>query len=158
MPLRLRQEIQAVPRAPDVGARLQVAAGILIDAQGRVLLAERLHDHPFAGLWEFPGGKIDPGETAEAALRRELLEELGIEVAACEHFLAFEHDYPDRQVDIAFFLVREWQHDCRPLLGQRLRWAALADIAADELLPANVAVIEALKAVLPATAARTGMT
>ncbi|HET6630779.1 MAG TPA: NUDIX domain-containing protein, partial [Woeseiaceae bacterium] len=60
-----------MPRAAVVGTRLRVAAGILIDAQGRVLLAERLHDHSFAGLWEFPGGKIDPHETPDEALRRE---------------------------------------------------------------------------------------
>lgn len=111
-----------------------------------MLLAERLHDHPFAGLWEFPGGKIDDGETPAAALRRELFEELAIEVVACEHFLTVEHEYPDRQVEIAFFLVRKWQNDCRPLLGQRLRWVPPGRLMADELLPANVAVIEALQA------------
>ena len=126
------------------GGRLRVAAGILLDAQGRVLLAERLHDHPFAGLWEFPGGKIDVGETPEAALRRELSEELAIEVGACERFLTVEHDYPDRQVEIAFFVIREWRNACRPLLGQRLRWVPPGSLVADELLPANVAVIEAL--------------
>ena len=170
MPLRFRQEVQAVPRALDVGARIardaladvsgiarsarshgarvRVAAGVLINAQGHVLLAERLRDHPFAGLWEFPGGKIDGAESAEAALRRELFEELGIEIVDCERCLTVEHDYSDRLVEIDFFLVRKWRNECRPLLGQRLRWVAVEALQADELLPANVAVVEALKAAL----------
>jgi 8-oxo-dGTP diphosphatase len=134
-----------VPRAVDVANRLKVAAGILIDGQGRVLLAERLRDHPFAGLWEFPGGKIDDGESAEAALRRELFEELAVEIVDCERFLTVEHDYPDRCVEIEFFRVTEWHNEPRPLLGQRLRWLPAGALIADELLPANVAVIEALK-------------
>jgi 8-oxo-dGTP diphosphatase len=135
-----------VPRAPDLTRPLSVVAGILRDAQGRVLLAGRLHDHPFAGLWEFPGGKIDGAETAEAALRRELREELGIEVVASEPFLSIVHDYPDRSVALAFFLVTAWHGSPQPLLGQPLRWLAPQAIAPEELLPANAAVLEALQA------------
>ena len=113
-----------------------------------MLLAERLRDHPFAGLWEFPGGKIDAGESAEAALRRELFEELAVEIVACEPFLTVEHDYPDRCVEIEFFRVTEWRNEPRPLLGQRLRWVPAAALLADELLPANVAVVDALKTAL----------
>ena len=137
-----------MPRAVDVVDRLKVAAGILIDAQGCVLLAERLRDHPFAGLWEFPGGKIDDGESAEAALRRELFEELAVEIVDCKPFLTVEHDYPDRRVKIEFFRVTEWRNEPDPLLGQRLRWVPAGALRADELLPANVAVIEALRAAL----------
>ena len=128
--------------------RVRVAAGILIDAEGRVLLAERLRDHSFAGLWEFPGGKIDRGESAETALRRELFEELAVEIVACERFLVVEHDYPDRSVEIEFFRVTEWRNEPRPLLGQQLRWVPAGSLFADELLPANVAVIDALKTAL----------
>ena len=113
-----------------------------------MLLAERLRDHPFAGLWEFPGGKIESGESAEAALRRELFEELAVEIVDCEHFLTVEHHYPDRRVEIDFFRVTAWRNDPRPLFGQRLRWVAVEALLVDELLPANVAVIEALKAAL----------
>ena len=137
-----------MPRAVNVVDRLKVAAGILIDGQGRVLLAERLRDHAFAGLWEFPGGKIDDGESAEAALRRELFEELAVEIVDCEPFLTVEHDYPDRCVTIEFFRVSEWHNDPRPLLGQGLRWVPAEALLADELLPANVAVIAALSAAL----------
>ncbi len=110
-----------------------------------MLIAERLHDHPFAGLWEFPGGKIDQDETPQAALRRELAEELAVEIGACEHFLSVEHDYPDRRVGIDFFLVTEWRNECRPLLGQQLRWVPVDSLRPDELLPANVPVITALQ-------------
>ena len=113
-----------------------------------MLLAERLHDHPFAGLWEFPGGKIDSHETPGEALRRELFEELAVEIVRFERFLTVEHDYPDRQVEIEFFRVTEWRNEPRPLLGQRLRWVTMDALLADELLPANVAVVEALKAAL----------
>jgi 8-oxo-dGTP diphosphatase len=124
--------------------RLRVAAGILRDAHGRLLLAERLNDHPFAGLWEFPGGKIDGGEAPEAALRRELREELGIELIACELLLSVEHDYPDRSVTIDFFRVTAWHGAVRPMLGQGLRWVTLDTLVPEELLPANVGVLDAL--------------
>jgi 8-oxo-dGTP diphosphatase len=127
-------------------ARLRVVAGILRDPGNRVLLTERLHDHPFAGLWEFPGGKIEEGESADSALRRELREELGIDVVAAEPFLAVEHDYPDRSVALEFFLVTAWNGTPAPMLGQRLRWSAPQDIATSELLPANAAVLTALRA------------
>ena len=82
MPLRVGQEIQAVPRQAELIQRLRmnhfhVAAGILCDAEGRILIAERLGGGPFQGLWEFPGGKIGDGETSAEALSRELAEELG---------------------------------------------------------------------------------
>src|SRR5690606_27597707 len=99
MPVRLRQEIQAVSRKAGVAAtskvpmRIQVAAGILRDNEGRVLLAERVNDLSFKGLWEFPGGKIDPSEAPEAGLCRELAEELGIAVTRLEHLASVEHDY-----------------------------------------------------------------
>lgn len=119
-----------------------------MDAQGRVLLAERLNDHPFAGLWEFPGGKVEASEVAAEALRRELFEELAVEIVAFQRFLTIEHDYPDRRVEIDFFLVSEWRNETRSLLNQRLRWVTVDALLADELLPANVAVVKALRRAL----------
>lgn len=123
---------------------MRVAAGVLRDADGRVLLAGRLRDHPFAGRWEFPGGKIETGETPEAALRRELCEELGIEIVTYRHLLAVEHDYADRAVALEFFLVTEWRGSPASRLGQPLKWVPVERLLADELLPANAAVIDAL--------------
>ena len=121
-----------------------VAAGILRDADDRVLIAERLGGGPFQGLWEFPGGKIGQRERAIDALRRELAEELGIEVQFAEPFMALSHEYRDRSVSIEFFLVHEWCNRPSGLEGQRLKWVAVDELDASRLLPADLPVIEAL--------------
>ena len=125
--------------------RLKVAAGILRDPSGRVLITERVGGGPFQGMWEFPGGKIGDGESPEQALARELSEELGIEPGAVEHFMHLEHDYPDRSVSIDFFLVHLWTNEPAGLEGQALRWVAPALLNDHDILPADVPVIEALQ-------------
>ena len=125
--------------------RFRVAAGILRDASGRVLIAERVGGGPFQGMWEFPGGKIVPDESAFDALTRELEEELGIVLLETEYFMRLEHDYPDRSVSIDFFLVSGWQEAPRGLEGQRLLWVQASALADHDLLPADVPVIEALQ-------------
>lgn len=122
-----------------------MVAGIFRDADGRVLIAERLGDASFAGLWEFPGGKIDSGETRDDALRRELKEELGIEIVSFEHFKNIEHDYPDRRVSIDFFLVSHWLGSPAGLQGQGLRWIPIDQLEEKSLLPADVPVVRALQ-------------
>ncbi len=122
-----------------------VAAGILCDPRGRVLIAERLGDGPFTGLWEFPGGKIAAGETAENALSRELAEELGIEVTESSSFMNLRHEYEDRIVSIEFFLVSGWNSDPIGREGQELRWVPSEFLDADELLPADMPVVAALQ-------------
>lgn len=122
-----------------------VAAGVLSDVAGRVLIAERLCDGPYHGLWEFPGGKIRDGESPLAALRRELLEELGIDAIRFEPFMNLSHDYPDRTVALEFFLVNEWRGEPVGREGQRLRWVAVSDLDADELLPADAPLVAALQ-------------
>ena len=144
MPLRFRQEIQAVSRQANV-RKLDVVAGILLDPSGRVLITERLEEGPFKGLWEFPGGKIGELETAQAALERDLSEEIGIKAIQAEYFTRLYHEYPDRHVAIEFFLVSQWSNEPRGLEGQRLRWIDVVAIEADLLLPADAPVVEALK-------------
>ncbi len=124
---------------------IDVAAGILCDEIGRVLIAERLGDGPFSGLWEFPGGKIDSGETAPQALSRELAEELGIEVTVCASFMNLRHEYADRVVTIEFFIVSDWNSEPVGREGQALRWVPKDNLDARQLLPADVPVIEALQ-------------
>jgi 8-oxo-dGTP diphosphatase len=122
-----------------------VAAGILRDADGRVLITERVGGGPFHGLWEFPGGKLLDGESPEAALERELREEIGIETLVRETFMRIAHDYADRSVAIDFFLVHEWRNEPIGLEGQQLEWVSPARLEAGRLLPANVPIIEALR-------------
>ena len=133
--------------------RLDVVAGILRDTNGRVLIAERVDDGPFHGLWEFPGGKIAAGEEPEAALLRELDEEVGVQPVTSELFMQLEHDYPDRHVAIRFYLVTGWRNEPAGLEGQQLKWVAIADLADEDLLPADKPVIAALQELKP-TAAR----
>jgi 8-oxo-dGTP diphosphatase len=122
-----------------------VAAGILLAGDGRVLVTERTGDHSFAGLWEFPGGKIEDGEDSLSALRRELGEELGIEVLEQSLFMSLDHDYADRSVSIDFYLIRHWRNTPEGRDGQALKWIRPEELAEDLLLPADAPVIEALQ-------------
>ncbi|MCP4299642.1 MAG: 8-oxo-dGTP diphosphatase MutT [Gammaproteobacteria bacterium] len=122
-----------------------VAAGILCDSKGRVLISERLGDGPFHGMWEFPGGKIGPNETARQALSRELDEELGIEVTAYSSFMNLRHEYDDRVVTIEFFIVSDWNSMPVGREGQRLRWVPKNQLDALKLLPADMPIVTALQ-------------
>lgn len=132
-----------MPRQTDL--TLRVAAGILRNAVGEVLLTERIEDGPFRGLWEFPGGKIAIGESAEMALTRELQEELGIEVLVQQHFKFIAHSYADRTVELDFFFVDDWRGEPTGLEGQGLRWVSVEKLDAAELLPADAPLIVALR-------------
>lgn len=148
--MRLRQKIQTVPRAPVLshapdGIVLRVSAGILLDAELRILIAERKGDRAFVNQWEFPGGKIAAGENAQDALHRELAEELGIGVVRANHFCHVEHEYPDRKVSIDFYLVDSWTGEPTGLLGQALEWCQPAELDESRLLPADAPVLRALR-------------
>jgi 8-oxo-dGTP diphosphatase len=125
--------------------RIRVVAGILLDGDGRVLLAERQNDQPFKGLWEFPGGKADAAETPEQGLCRELAEELGIAITRFERLVSVDYDYTDRLVHIDFFLVTEWRGDVRAMDGQALRWILPEEIDERDVLPADVGVVNVLR-------------
>ena len=122
-----------------------VVAGILLDEDGRVLVTERIGDHSFAGLWEFPGGKIEDGEDRLSALGRELGEELGIEIVEQSLFMRLDHDYADRSVCIDFYLIKHWHNTPVGRDGQALMWILPEELAEDLLLPADAPVIEALR-------------
>ena len=111
-----------------------------------MLITERVDDGPFRGLWEFPGGKIKPLEAPETALARELVEEIGIEPVCSEVFMHVAHEYPDRRVSIEFHLVREWKNKPAGLEGQAIRWVSAEDLRPEHLLPADLPVVEALRA------------
>ena len=112
------------------------------------MITERIEDGPFQGLWEFPGGKIDTGEGLEEALARELSEEIGVQMLASDHLMSLRHEYPDRHVEIDFFLVTQWQNEARGLEGQGLKWVTADELTAVDLLPADLPVIEKLQSLL----------
>ena len=105
--------------APD---RLHVAVGVVRDAGGNVLISRRPDHVHQGGLWEFPGGKCEPGETVEQALKRELHEELGIEITAAEPLIQIRHNYPDRRVLLDVFQVTRFSGQPRSKEAQPLRW------------------------------------
>lgn len=122
---------------------VEVAVGILLDAQGKVLMSSRPAGKAYAGYWEFPGGKLETGETVQQALARELLEELGLDVVPdlVQPWRDLIVDYPHALVRLHFCLVREWQGALQMREGQRACWTALPPVVTP-LLPGAVPVIE----------------
>ncbi len=127
-----------------------VAAVVLVDADGRVLLAQRPAGKAMAGLWEFPGGKVDPGETPEAALIRELAEELGIDVAASclAPFTFASHAYPDFHLLMPLYVCRKWTGIPTPREGQHLSWVRPARLADYPMPPADKPLLAMLRDLL----------
>jgi len=126
---------------------LLVSAVALIDPDGRVLLAKRPEGKSMAGLWEFPGGKVEPGETPEHALIRELHEELGIDTwASCLAPLTFaSHAYDDFHLLMPLFACRKWQGIATPKEGQTLKWVHARDLRNYEMPPADLPLIPILR-------------
>ncbi len=124
-----------------------VSAVALIDSDGRVLLAQRPPGKAMAGLWEFPGGKVEEGETPEAALIRELFEELGIETwSSCLAPLTFaSHSYPDFHLLMPLFACRKWQGIVHGREGQNLAWVKPAKLRDFPMPPADVPLIPILR-------------
>ncbi len=125
---------------------LEVVAGALVDAHGRVLIAERPRGKSFAGRWEFPGGKLNPGEGARAALARELAEELGISVEHAEPLLAVTHRYPGARASVRIdcWRVDAWHGTPAPLDGQGLRWCPREELVDADILEADRPIVTAL--------------
>ncbi len=124
-----------------------VSAVALIDRDGRVLLAQRPEGKAMAGLWEFPGGKVEPGETPEHALIRELHEELGIDTwESCLAPLTFaSHSYADFHLLMPLFACRKWQGNPHPKEGQALKWVAVRNLRDYPMPPADLPLIPILR-------------
>ena len=137
---------------PPLGARplVLVAAVALIDADGRVLIAQRPPGKSMAGLWEFPGGKIDAGETPEEALVRELKEELGIDTAtSCLAPIAFaSHGYETFHLLMPVFACRKWNGIAQPRERQVLKWVSPRDLSAFPMPPADLPLVAMLRDIL----------
>lgn len=125
---------------------LLVAAAALIDSDDRVLIAQRPPGKALAGLWEFPGGKVDPGERPEACLIRELAEELGIVVKEeCLAPLTFaSHAYEDFHLLMPLWVCRRWEGLVRPLEGQAVKWVSPRQLRDYPMPPADAPLIPAL--------------
>jgi len=119
---------------------VDVAVGVLIDGSGNFLLTSRPEGKVYAGYWEFPGGKLEAGESVEQALRRELHEELGITIGAAHAWKTELMDYPHARVRLHFCKVYDWQGDFEMREGQAMAWQALP-VQVQPVLPGTVPVL-----------------
>lgn len=137
---------------PPAGSKrvLFVVAVALVDVDGRVLLAQRPPGKELAGLWEFPGGKVDEGETPEAALVRELKEELDIDTAASclAPFTFASHSYEKFHLFMPLYVCRVWNGEIRPLEGQKLAWVTPNRMGDYPMPPADVPLVAMLRDLL----------
>ena len=128
--------------------RIEVAAAVIHDSAARFLLAQRPAGKAFEGYWEFPGGKVEPGESAADAVRRELHEELGIEVNAVYPWLTRDFEYAHASVRLRFFRIYQWLGELRGRDGQRFTWQITQSARAPNvapILPANGPILRALE-------------
>ncbi|MGQ0749913.1 MAG: Nudix family hydrolase [Betaproteobacteria bacterium] len=124
--------------------RIEVAAAVVLREDGRFLLAQRPPGKPYAGYWEFPGGKVEDGESADAALSRELHEELGIEVEQAYPWITRDYDYPHAAVRLRFFRVAAWRGTLHGRESQQFAWQFPQFLTVSPLLPANGPILRAL--------------
>ncbi|BFM48586.1 8-oxo-dGTP diphosphatase MutT [Marinomonas sp. THO17] len=122
---------------------VRVAVGLIMRGD-QIFIALRDSSKHQGGLWEFPGGKVESGEAVELALSRELEEECGIRINACEHFQTIVHDYGDKQVELVFYKVMEFTGEPHGKEGQEVRWASLSQLKAFSFPEANVPIVDAL--------------
>lgn len=125
--------------------RIEVAVGIVFNREGKVLVGQRVVKDRYYAKWEFPGGKLEQGETIDQALRREFKEEVGIDLGVSNEFMLIEHDYPDRHVRLHVRTVKDFSGKARPLEGQALNWVAVCDLSELDFLQGNQGVIEELQ-------------
>ncbi len=128
--------------APD--KRVEVAAAVISRDDGKFLLAQRPAGKVYAGYWEFPGGKVEQGESAAAALGRELHEELGIDVERAYPWITRDYDYEHAAVRLRFFRVTRWRGEPHARENQRFAWQAVRELTVAPLLPANSPILRAL--------------
>jgi 8-oxo-dGTP diphosphatase len=123
---------------------VRVVAAALYDPAGRILIAERPPGKHMAGRWEFPGGKIAPGESEPVALARELHEELGVRVLTSHFLMRLAHQYDDRSVELSMWIVERYAGEPASLDGQRLKWVAPGELTREDILEADKPFVEAL--------------
>ncbi len=122
---------------------IQVAVGVVVNNQQVFITQRHLAAHQ-GGKWEFPGGKVEANESVYQALARELKEEIGIEVLACQPLCNIQHDYGDKQVQLSVFIVEQYLNEPQAQEGQAQRWVAINQLARLDFPKANEAIITAL--------------
>ena len=135
---------EAMPSPAKADKPIQVAAG-LVFREGRLLITRRSAGAHLGGLWEFPGGKREPGETYQQCLRRELREELGIRVRVLSLFDDILHHYPERSVRLKFFHCRWLRHEPRPILCDSLAWITRVQLSEYAFPAADARLLEKLR-------------
>lgn len=125
--------------------RVHVAVGVISDGADRILISRRADHLHQGGLWEFPGGKVEPDETVEQALHRELFEELAIEITEQQRFLTIEHDYSDKAVLLDVWWISAFEGEPQGREGQPLHWVKISALQEYEFPAANQAIITAIK-------------
>lgn len=123
---------------------IEVAVGVIFNALGHILVALRPSHKLQGGLWEFPGGKIEPSETAEQALKREVLEEVGIHIIAAQPLLQCTHTYKHHRVQLHVFKIDEFEGTPQGLEGQIIDWVSIEKLQQLPLLSANHPIVEAI--------------
>ncbi|MCC7635856.1 Nudix family hydrolase [Stenotrophomonas rhizophila] len=130
---------------PSPKRSIHVVAGVITDARGRILLNRRTEDRDMGGLWEFPGGKREPGESSEQALVRELREELGIEAEVGEWIMDVPQIYPDKRLRLEVRRISSWKGSPRGREGQAITWVAPEKLSRYSMPPADLPVVAALR-------------
>ncbi|MGO4998003.1 8-oxo-dGTP diphosphatase MutT [Oceanisphaera sp. W20_SRM_FM3] len=130
---------------PAVKKSILVAVGVIENAQGEIFICRRNANQHQANKWEFPGGKVEAGETVAQALARELAEEVGISVLACEPFMQIEHDYGDKHVTLAIRKVTAFSGEPHGLEGQPSRWVAVSELEQYDFPEANGPIVAKLR-------------
>lgn len=125
--------------------RTQVAVGVVYNADGLVLVGQRVVKDQYFQKWEFPGGKLEAGERVEDALKREFLEETSLKILSSQSLMTVEHDYPDRQVTLHVHIIREFEGTAKELEGQALKWVGIDELDALDFLSGNQVILDRLK-------------
>ena len=129
--------------------QLHVAVGVIVDGANNILIALRPEDAHQGGLWEFPGGKVEQGESVKQALARELSEELGLQLESCRPLIEIQHDYSDKSVLLDVWWVEAFSGDClegsEGREGQPIKWVGAAALSDYSFPPANQAIITAVQ-------------